>query len=256
MTNLPTYAPDLPMGVVWALVVVVIATAVISSGDMRVMKWLAILSSYGFGMLAFTALAMIAFFYSRVGMTDFYANIGLLMDYFVHIRRFASPISDYHEFYLFWWFAWSIMIGQFVARFVGGLKVWQLLLALLILPSIPIALWFSLLFYIYNSAIDLGVLPRLCMVIVGVIFVTNSLDSLIRLYSENLNMTVARLTGPGYIATHWTMIFGLILLYQFTPLKIEWIGLVVIGIYCCIYALTFRRRALLKTSSVERAPIR
>ena len=46
MTNLPTYAPDLPMGVVWALVIGVIATAVISSGDMRVMKWLAILSSY------------------------------------------------------------------------------------------------------------------------------------------------------------------------------------------------------------------
>ena len=84
-------------------------------------------------------------------------------------------------------------------------------------------------FYIYNAVTTLSVLPRLCMVVVGVIFVVNSLDSLIRLYSENLNLTVARLTGPGYVAAHWALIFGLILLYQFTPLKIEWIGLVVIA---------------------------
>ena len=178
------------------------------------------------------------------------ANIG---GYFQHIHKFISPISDYHAFYLFWWFAWSIMIGQFVARFVGGLTVWQLLLALLILPSIPIALWFSLLFYIYNAATTLSVLPRLCMVVVGVIFVVNSLDSLIRLYSENLNLTVARLTGPGYVAAHWALIFGLILLYQFTPLKIEWIGLVVIGIYCSIYVLAFLHRARLTTPSTPKA---
>ena len=33
----------------------------------------------------------------------------------------------------------------------------------------------------------------------------------------------------------------LVLLYQFTPLKIEWIGLVVIGIYAAVYALAFKR---------------
>ena len=59
-------------------------------------------------------------------------------------------------------------------------------------------------------------------------------------------MTVQRLGGPGYIGAHWGLLFGLILLYQFTPLKIEWIGLVVIGIYCAIYALTFIRREGLK----------
>lgn len=97
MSNLPTYAPDLPRGAIWALVMTVIAAAVISSGDMRVMKWLAILSSYGFGMLAFTALAMIAFVYSRVGLDDFFNNFGLLADYFVHLPRFATPISEYHQ---------------------------------------------------------------------------------------------------------------------------------------------------------------
>ena len=67
----------------------------------------------------------------------------LLADYFPNMHKFATPISDYHEWYLYWWMAWSIMIGQFVARFVGGLKTWHLFLALLILPSISLALWFS-----------------------------------------------------------------------------------------------------------------
>ena len=53
------------------------------------------------------------------------------------ISIFISPITDYHGWYLFWWFAWSIMIGQFVARFVSGLKTWQLLLVLLVVPPSP-----------------------------------------------------------------------------------------------------------------------
>jgi glycine betaine transporter len=31
-------------------------------------------------------------------------------------------------------------------------------------------------------------------------------------------------------------------LYKFTPLKIEWIGLIVVGIYVAVYALVFQRR--------------
>lgn len=37
---------------------------------------------------------------------------------------------------MFWWFAWSIMIGQLTSRFVGRIKTQHLLLALLITPSI------------------------------------------------------------------------------------------------------------------------
>ena len=134
------------------------------------------------------------------------------------------------------------MIGQFVARFVGGLKTYQLMIALLVLPSIPIALWFSVLYIYHTEGLELAQSLQLSMVAVGVIFVINSLDSLTRLYSENLGLTVKRLGGLGYVAAHWGLLFGLILLYQFTPLKIEWIGLVVIGIYCAIYGLTFIRR--------------
>ncbi len=38
-----------------------------------------------------------------------------------------------------------------------------------------------------------------------------------------------------------------------TPLKIEWIGLVVIGLYCAIYGLTFMRRDKLMTPAIEQA---
>ena len=173
--------------------------------------------------------------------------------YFTNLPKFTHPMTDYHAFYLFWWFAWSIMIGQFVARFVGGMRAYQLLIALLIIPSIPIALWFSVLYIYHTQAIELAGALQLSMVVVGIIFVVNSLDSLTRLYSENLGLTVKRLGGKGYVAAHWVLLFGLILLYLFTPLKIEWIGLVVIGLYCAIYALTFIKRDKLKNPTTEQA---
>ncbi|WP_042249717.1 choline transporter [Paracoccus sp. PAMC 22219] len=240
MSNLPTYAPDLPQGAVWALVVVVIATAVVSSGNMAVMKWLAILSSYGFGMLAFTALAMIAFVYSRVGMGDFFDSVGLLGGYFAHLPRFATPIADYHEFYLFWWFAWSIMIGQFVARFVGGLQVWQLALAMVALPAIPLGLWFSVLFVYHQGGIVIPGWLNWFMIAVGVVFVVNSLDSLIRLYSTNLNWSRETLGDRRYYPLHFLLQLGLVGAYVFTPFEIQWVGLIVAGLYGAIYVLLAR----------------
>ena len=41
------------------------------------------------------------------------------------------------------------------------------------------------------------------MVVVGMVFVVNSLDSLIRLYSDNLGMTARRLGTARYVAAHW-----------------------------------------------------
>jgi hypothetical protein len=50
--------------------------------------------------------------------------------------------------------------------------------------------------------------------------------------------------GEGsYVVTHWTLMYALVLAFQFTPLKIEWIGLVVIGIYAAVYVLLLRRAA-------------
>ena len=242
LTYLPTYIEGISEPVRYSLVAAVVLAAVLSSTDIRYVKWLGLLSSgLFFGLIG---LLWLASGMGPLGLAQSASNIG---GYFANLPKFTQPITDYHAFYLFWWFAWSIMIGQFVARFVGGLRTDQLLLALLIIPSIPIALWFSVLYYYHTNAIDLTGLLQLSMVSVGIIFVVNSLDSLTRLYSENLGLTVQRLGGPGYVAAHWSLLFGLILLYQFTPLEIEWIGMVVVGIYCAIYTLTFIRRGDLQT---------
>ena len=156
--------------------------------------------------------------------------------------RFVLPMSDYHAFYLFWWYSWSIMIGQFVARFVGGMRTWQLAAAMLVMPSIPIAVWFSVLYFYFRQQLAVPPMLNAAMIAVGVLFVVNSLDSLIRLYSDNLNLTTRRLRPGAYVASHWGLRCGLVLAYQLTPLRIEWIGLVVIGLYAAIYGLLLRRR--------------
>lgn len=237
LSYLPSYIEGISEPMRYGLVALVVLAAVLSSTDIRYVKWLGLGSS-----VLFFSLIELLWLTSGAGISGLAGSASNIRGYFVNLPKFTSPLTDYHAFYLFWWFAWSIMIGQFVARFVGGLRTDQLMLALLIIPSIPIALWFSVLYFYHTEALALSGGLQLSMVIVGVIFVVNSLDSLTRLYSENLGLTVQRMGRPGYIVAHWGLLFGLILLYQFTPLKIEWIGLVVIGIYCAIYALTFIRR--------------
>ncbi len=84
------------------------------------------------------------------------------------------------------------------------------------------------------------------MVVVGVIFVINSLDSLIRLYTVNLKVAPDRVGRSYYVLGNWAALSTLVLLYQFTPLRIEWIGLVVVGIYATVYVLVYQRRQQLQ----------
>ena len=151
-------------------------------------------------------------------------------------------MSDYHAFYLFWWFSWSIMIGQFVSRFVGGMRTWQLAVALLVIPSIPLGAWFAVLYFYFRQqrAGARRCWPRRWSPWASSSSI-NSLDSLIRLYSDNLGLTARRLGTVTYVASHWLLMCALVLAFQFTPLQIEWIGLVVIGLYAAIYLLLYRR---------------
>ena len=218
----------------------IIFAGVFSSTDIRYVKILSITSS-----LLFLLLTLVMLGASGASAQDYLLSLANLSGYFENIHRFVSPITEYHGWYLFWWFAWSIMIGQFVARFVSGIKVWQLLLALLVIPSIAIALWFSTLYYYFYNGIAVSAMLRGAMVTLGVIFVINSLDSLIRLYTDNLGFDKTTLGTQKYLIGNWLLIAALVLLYQFTPLKIEWVGLVVIGLYSAIYILLFRRRKTL-----------
>lgn len=242
---LPSYVVGISDTVRFSLVGLVVLSAAYSSTDIKYVKALSVGSIW-----LFFALIAAIWFVSGMGIMGLLTSLTGIGDYFSNIHRFITPLTDYHQFYLYWWFAWSIMIGQFVSRFVGGLKAWKLLLALLVVPSIPIAIWFSVLYYYFNNQLEIGSNWRLAMVAVGVIFVINSLDSLIRLYTQNADFTVERFGRTRYIVANWLTLVVLVLLFQFTPLKIEWIGLVVIGIYAAIYYLVFMRRRMLGTRSM------
>ena len=239
---LPGYIEGIPDAVRYALVAATVLVAVISSTQIRFVKVLSLASS---GL--FFALIAGSFLASDMGVSGFADTVGQFGDYFGQLPRYVFPINDYHAFYLFWWFAWSIMIGQFVSRFVSGFTAWQLLLLLLIVPSIPIALWFLVLYWYFANDISIAGLMSWAMMGVGILFVVNSLDSLTRLYTTNIGFTVEALGTGRYVAVNWVILFLLIMAFQFTPFKIEWVGLVVVGIYAAIYTLVFLRRAALRS---------
>ncbi|MCX4026408.1 BCCT family transporter [Endozoicomonas sp. SM1973] len=238
LSYLPSYIEGIPDWARFGLVAIVVAAAVFSSTDINYVKILSISSTWVF----FALIAGVMFFAPGLGVKEMFGTMANIGGYFSNLDKFVSPISDYHQFYLFWWFSWSIMIGQFVARFVGGLKTWQLCIALLVIPSIPLAIWFSVLYYYHASAIEVVQIMKIAMVFVGVVFVINSLDSLIRLYTSNMGITVERFGKVRYMAGNFIVMYGLILAYQFTPFDIEWVGLLVIGLYAVIYFLLFRQR--------------
>ena len=236
-----SYAPSYITGISalqqYLLVAFIILMGVFSSTHIRYIKLLSLASS-GF----FILLTVVMLVASGATTADLVGSMANLAGYFKNIHRFVSPITDYHGWYLFWWFAWSIMIGQFVAKFVCGLKTWQLLVALLVIPSAAIALWFSTLYYYFSHDIPVTGTLRWAMVILGILFVVNSLDSLIRLYIDNFGFDVEKLGLKKYISGNFLLLSVLVLLYQLTPLKIEWVGLVVIGLYAVIYSLLFKNR--------------
>jgi choline-glycine betaine transporter len=256
LINLPWYLPQLGDGktvllVFYVIVFSVIMAAVFSSTDIRYLKILSLASTW-----MFIALIIGMWIGAAIAPQAFLSNVSMISNYFGNLPKFVFPLNDYHAFYLFWWFAWSIMIGQFTSRFVGGLKTWQLLAALLILPSIPIALWISVLFYYHSNGLATGGIVTIAMVFVGVTFVINSLDSLIRLYTDNLNLTTVRLGKWTYIIGNIVVLCLLTLLFQLDFLKIQWVGALVILMYfaCFAYILRYKRKEVMaiKASPPER----
>ncbi len=249
---LPGYLPEVGDGesvvtTFYIIVFVVILAAAYSSTDLKYVRILSVGSTF-----LFLALILGMWAAAGMGMTGFVDTGSNISAYFANLHKFVLPLSDYHAFYLFWWFAWSIMIGQFTSRFVGGLTTWQLLAALLIFPSIPLAIWFTVLYYYHLNGISTAGVTNIAMVIVGVTFVINSLDSLIRLYTDNLNMTVERFGKAAYVAGNVALLFVLTLLFQSQWLQIQWIGAVVVGLYlaCVVYILLAKRNEVLSIDSM------
>lgn len=240
LSNLPWYLPEFGdgesiIGSFYAIVFIAIAMAVYSSTSMKYVRILSLATTWFF--IALIALMWGGAFLGEHGnIGNFATTLALLGGYFGNIHQFILPLNDYHEFYLYWWFAWSIMIGQFTARFVGGLRTYQVLLAMLVFPSLPIAVWFTVLYYFSANAIDTSGFYNVAMAIVGVTFVINSLDSLIRLYTDNLNLTVSRLGKAKYIVMNIVAMSLLTLLFKLDFLQIQWVGAVVIGLFFSCFA--------------------
>jgi len=241
LSNLPWYLPGLGDGesvipTFYLIVFAAICFAVYSSTDIKYVRFLSISTTWLF--IALIGFMWLGAFTGENGqVSEFTNNLTLIGSYFANINEFVLPLNDYHEFYLFWWFAWSIMIGQFTSRFVGGLKTYQVLGAMLIFPSIPIAIWFSVIYQYHAAGIPTEGIKNIAMVFVGVVFVINSLDSLIRLYTDNLNMTVKRLGKFNYIALNVVALSLLTLLFKLNFLEIQWVGALVIGLFfsCAAY---------------------
>jgi choline-glycine betaine transporter len=243
LINLPWYLADFGDGesvitAFYLIVFIAICMAVYSSTNIKYVKILSVTTTWLFaGLIAFLWLIPV---FTNSSQVDLLSSASLLSSYFTNLHHFVLPLNDYHAFYLYWWFAWSIMIGQFTSRFVGGLKTYQVFIAMLIFPSIPIALWFSVLYHYHLEGINTVGIRNLAMVVVGIIFVINSLDSLIRLYTDNLNLTVSRLGKAKYIILNIIALSLLTLLFKLDFLEIQWVGALVIGLFfaCFAYIVT------------------
>ena len=147
------------------------------------------------------------------------------------------------------------MIGQFMAKFAGNMTIRQLLISMLIIPSIQLAVWFAVLYGYYSNATSIPDFWKICMVVVGIIYVVNSLDSLTRLYTDNLNLTTKRLGRFKYVLLNLTVLMGLVALYQFAPdlMQIQYVGLTVIFLYIsALVRMAYRRDLMAPTQGVDK----
>jgi len=135
------------------------------------------------------------------------------------------------------------------------LKTWQLMLAMLVFPSAAIGTWFSVLYYYHAEGLQISNLINFAMISVGILMVINSLDSLIRLYTENLGLTARHIKKSHYFVGNFVAMCGLTLLFQLDFLRIQWVGALVIAIYFCsfVYILVKRRSEVMaiRTSPEE-----
>ncbi|MEM0977467.1 MAG: BCCT family transporter [Pseudomonadota bacterium] len=254
---LPYYMPGVGDGetvipLFYVIVFFVILAAAFSSTDIKYVKILSVSST-----VLFAALILLVWITGGIGIGQFFSSASNIGGYFANIHKFILPLTEYHEFYLFWWFAWSIMIGQFTSRFVGGLKTWQFLAALLVIPSIPLAIWFSVLYGYFLTGTELTNMLNWAMIIVGMIFVVNSFDSLIRLYTDNLGISAQKMGMLPYVAGNTIALFILTILFQSQWLQIQWVGTVVIAIYvaCLGYIMVKHRRAVMEIDSSPNAAV-
>ncbi len=190
---MPYYLPDQLKQNTWLLggltTIIIVASLVISINTLL----MTLVSKVS--VITFLLLCCYLAWLIQLDFTDIAQSISYDSDYFNHAHRFILPFNDYHEFYLAWWMTWSIMLGQFVAKFVRNLKPVTLFFVMTILPLLPSFIWFSLLFQFFENGYVLSTASQLVMLILGCGFVINSIDFMVASYSQTFNLTLSK-QGP------------------------------------------------------------
>lgn len=114
-----------------------------------------------------------------------------VIGYIDNISLFIKPMNEYHEFYMFWWFSWSLMIGKFISRFIPkGIYPLQLFLFMIIVPTVPLSIWFTICYKLYTNKANIDSGYLILMSIVGLLFMINSFDSAIRVSANLINESI------------------------------------------------------------------
>ncbi|WP_099025717.1 BCCT family transporter [Mycolicibacterium palauense] len=127
--------------------ITVIATASVVSGVSKGLKWLS-----NINMLLAAALAL---FVMLLGPTLFLLqayvqNLGVYIQSLPQLMLRTAPFSDgewlgsWTIFYWGWWISWAPFVGMFIARISRGRTIREFVVAVLLVPSVIGALWFTI----------------------------------------------------------------------------------------------------------------
>ncbi|MFD2167090.1 hypothetical protein ACFSJY_12605 [Thalassotalea euphylliae] len=228
------------------LIFTVIVTAVAASFSIKYITKLSQVSMYLFGMIMFLLLAIASpnlnqFTDLAEGLTDFFANA----------YGFITPLNDYHAFYLAWWFSWSIMMGQFMAKFVASMSIARLFVVMMFMPCLPILGWLAACYLFVENASNMPEWLSIALVVIAALFVINSLDFMINRYAENLSVNIERLGRKQYLSLHTVLLLIVTILFYQQVMLIEWIGAFVITILILAILIGLTDRYVLKKGYIN-----
>ena len=127
--------------------ITLLATFSVVSGVSKGLKWLS-----NTNMLLAAALAL---FVMLLGPTlfllkAFVQNLGIYIQSLPELMLRTSPFSDgewlggWTVFYWGWWISWAPFVGMFIARISRGRTIREFVAAVLLVPSVIGALWFTI----------------------------------------------------------------------------------------------------------------
>lgn len=234
-----SYLFGIPYNFTTQLIIIGIVTILfILSASTGIQKGIKYLSNANMGLAVFIFLAvlflgptvfLLSFFVSTLG--EYIQNLpsmGLRLAPFNEER--ASWIQGWTIFYWAWWIAWAPFVGTFIARVSKGRTVREFVLAVLIIPSLVCAIWFSVfggtaihfdinfntdiagqsletaLFYMYEQLPLTGLLTIVTLILISTFFITSA-DS--ATFVLGMQTSFGSLNPNNFIKVTWGLLLSL-----------------------------------------------